>query len=904
MEKQKIIKYVCYNMKKCFKIFGTVLVVVLALLIVVPLALKGKIGDIVKTEANKMLNARLDFESLDISLIRRFPKASLELRGLTLVGVDKFEGDTIVAADRISVAVDVMSLFGDEGFEISKVLLVRPSVYGHKLADGSVNWDVMKPADETPEQEEESASTFRLSLKAFDIEQAQLRYADDSTKMYAATMPLDLSLKGDLSASKTDLKLKMTAGGLTYRSEGSTLLSGAKAQLDAEVEADLENNRYTLSDNTLRLNNIAMSLDGWVELDDDAVRMDIKANTSRVEFRDILSMIPAFYTRDFKDLTAGGAMTLAAWVKGELKGERLPAFNVALKVDNGSFKYASLPQGVTGINIDAAVAGPGGTADATVADVSKFTATFAGNTLGATLRVATPLSDLDFAATAVGKVDLGAIKDVYPLGDSIRLDGRLTVDLKAAAHMSDIENERFEKINAEGSFVLEDMEAEIAGLPDVKIRRAAASITPQAMTLSELAVNVGRSDLAANGRLTDYMAYFLRDETLHGSLTINSNLIDLNEIIGYVPEDDAAAEQPAAQSEASDEPLSLAIPKNLDLSLATSVKALEFQKMEISDFKGALRVRNGILSVDNLSMKAFGGSVTAAPASYDTSNPDAPKMKFNCSIANASFSETFRQLEMVQKIVPLFEKTGGDYSMKLDLSSDLTADLSPVYNSIQATGQISSQNIHLNNVVAFDQLADLLKNDKLKKIEAKDVKISFTIKDGRLNTKPFDIKMGNIGLNLSGSTGLDQTIDYTGKVSLPQNLTGGMLSNVDLKIGGTFTSPKVSVDVKEAAKEAVTNVVNDQLKKLTGSENLNEEFERQAEKLRSEAAKAGEKLVGEAKKQRENLVSKASNALTKLAAEKSGDALVKEAEKQAAKLQAEAEKQIEALRAKTFGNNE
>ena len=883
-------------MKKGLKIFGIVLAVLLALLIVLPFALRGKIGDIVKTEANKMLNARLDFESLDVSLIRRFPKASLELRGLTLVGVDKFEGDTIVAADRISVAVDVMSLFDDDGFEITKVLLVRPSVYGHKLADGSVSWDVMKPTGDDDDDDDDD-SAFSLSLKAFDIKEARLRYADDTTQRYASTMPLDLSLKGDLSADRTALKLKMTAAGLTYRSEGTTLLSGATAELDAAIDADLENNRFTLSDNTLRLNNIAMSLDGWVELDDDAIGMDLRANTSRVEFRDILSMIPAFYTRDFKNLTAGGSMTLAAWVKGTMQGDRLPAFNVALKVSDGSFKYASLPQGVSGINIDAAVANPGGTADATVADVSKFTATFAGNTLGATVHVATPVSDMNFAASAVGKVDLGAVKDVYPLGDSIRLDGRLTVDLKAAARMSDVENERFEKINAEGSFVLEDMEAEVAGLPDVKIRRAAASISPQAMTLSEFNVSVGRSDLAAHGRLTDYLAYLLRDETLHGSLTVNSSLIDLNEIMGYVPSDDDAAEQTPAD-ENQEEAASLAVPKNLDLALATTVREMLFQKMEISDFSGALRVRDGIVSVDKLSMKAFGGTVTAAPASYDTSNPEAPKMKFNCSIANASFSETFRQLDMVKKIVPLFEKTGGDYSMKLDLTSDLTADLSPVYNTIQATGELSSQNIHLNNVVAFDKLAEALKNDKLKKIEAKDVKIAFTVRDGRVTTKPFDIRMGNINMNLSGSTGLDQTIDYAGKISLPESATGGVLSNVGIKIGGTFTSPKISVDVKEAAKEAVTNVVNEQLKKLTGSENLGEEFERQAEKLRTEAAKAGEKLVEEAKKQRENLVGKASNALTKLAAEKSGDALVKEAEKQADKLKAEAEKQIEALRTK------
>ena len=45
--------------------------------------------------------------------------------------------------------------------------------------------------------------------------------------------------------------------------------------------------------------------------------------------------------------------------------------------------------------------------------------------------------------------------------------------------------------------------------------------------------------------------------------------------------------------------------------------------------------------------------------------------------------------------------------------------------------------------------------------------LDFTIKDGRVETKPFDIKMGDYTLNLSGSTGLDQTIDYSGKVKLP-----------------------------------------------------------------------------------------------------------------------------------------
>lgn len=136
-------------MKKSLRIAAIAAAVLFAVVLVAPMALRGRIAEIVKREANEMLTATLDFEKLNISLLRHFPHASLELRGLTLVGVDRFEGDTIAAARRISVVVDLLSLFGDEGFEVSKVLLASPSLHAHKLSDGAVNWDVVKPSAES-----------------------------------------------------------------------------------------------------------------------------------------------------------------------------------------------------------------------------------------------------------------------------------------------------------------------------------------------------------------------------------------------------------------------------------------------------------------------------------------------------------------------------------------------------------------------------------------------------------------------------------------------------------------------------------------------------------------------------------------------------------------------------------
>lgn len=883
-------------MKKIVKIAAIVVAVVLVIALVAPIALRGKIADIVKREANAMLAARLDFEKLDISLLRHFPHASLELKGLTLVGVDRFEGDTIVAARRISVIVNVMSLFGDSGFEVTKVILSQPAVHAHKLADGAVNWDVMKPSEEVAAEqpaEDAGGSSFRMSVRDFRISDAAIRYEDDSTKMRFSTTPLTLRLRGNMSAERTDLDLRLTAAGMRFVSGGIPLLSDAEAELNAVVDADLKNNRFTFSHNTLRLNAISMGLDGWVEMRGDALAVDLTAGCERVQFKDVLSLVPAFYTREFKNLTAGGELSMALWARGEMRGATLPAFELKTEVNNGSFQYSSLPKAVTGINIAARVSNPGGVMDKTVVDLSKFGLQMAGNSVAATFHATNLVSDPTFRATAVGRVDLGAVREVYPLEKGVELGGLITADLKLSGRMSDIEKNRYEKLGAQGTFVIEGLGLSLPSLPAVHIRRAAATITPAAMTLGEFGLTVGRSDLAANGQLTDYLGYLLRGDRLSGRLYVKSELLDLNEIMDAMPASDENAEE-----EAPAEPTrALEVPRNLNLSLNTDLRKVLFEKMVIADLTGEMGLSDGTLSLNRLALGIFGGKA-AASGSYSTAaDPARPALKLNANITGASFQKTFEELETVQKLVPIFAKTGGDYALSLDMRTSLDAEMSPDLQSLNASGEIRSANIHVQNIEAFDALAKALGNDALRKIEAKDVAIRFAIKDGRIATQPFDLKMGSININLSGSTGLDQTIDYKAKVAVPGGKT---LQSVGVNIGGTFSSPKITLGVKEAAEEAVKNVIDEQIQKLTGSESLSEEVARQAENLRAEAKRAGERLVEAAQTQRAKLIDAAAEkgALAKLAAEKAGDKLVKEAEKQAANLEAEAQKQIEKLTAK------
>ena len=110
-------------MKKGLKIAAIIVGVIIILMLLLPFAFQGKIAGIVKTEGNKMLNAQFDFKKLNISLFRNFPQASVTLEDFWLKGTGEFANDTLVQAGEVTAAINLFSLFGDSGYDISKIFI-------------------------------------------------------------------------------------------------------------------------------------------------------------------------------------------------------------------------------------------------------------------------------------------------------------------------------------------------------------------------------------------------------------------------------------------------------------------------------------------------------------------------------------------------------------------------------------------------------------------------------------------------------------------------------------------------------------------------------------------------------------------------------------------------------------
>ena len=812
-------------MKKFLKITAAVIAVILLLLVSLPLLFTDKIEALIKEEGNKMLNAEFDFESLDISLIRNFPLASVTLEDFYLKGAGVFENDTLVAAGELTASVNLMSLFGDEGYDIREILIDDASVKAIVLADGTVNWDIIKATEEAEEvaaEDTTAAAPFRIKLQELAIRDFDLIYDDKQGNMYACVEGLDATCSGDFGSSRTILSLDAETDGVTFAMDGVPFLSKAVVAADMKIDADLENNKFTLNENTFRLNAIEAAIDGWVAMTDEGMDMDLKLNSNRIGFKEVLSLIPAIYSKDFEGLKTDGNAILTAWAKGSLQGDSIvPAFDLAFNVENAMFQYPSLPAGVNNINIAAQVNNPGGSPDNTVIKINPFNFVMAGNPFGVTATMQTPMSDLAFNAAAKGKLDLGKVKDIYPLED-MQLNGVVDADIAVKGRMSYIEKEQYEKIEAAGNVRLNDMVLAMEDMPNVDIKKSLLTFTPRYLQLSETTVKIGDNDVTVDSRFENYMAYALKDGTLKGTLNVKSNHFNLNDFM--TPADTTAAVAPAEDAAAADTVATgvIKVPDNIDFRMQAAFKEVLFDNMKLKNINGLLVVKNSKVDMQNLSLNTMGGDVVVNGYYYTPADAQ-PQFNGGFKLSNIGFAQAYEELNVVRNLAPIFSGLTGDFSGNVNINAELDDTMSPVLSTLTGSGALSTKDLSLNNVRVIQTVADIVQKPSLKDTRVKDINIEFTIKDGRVNTKPFDIKMGDYKMNLSGSTGLDQTIDYKGEITIPTSVGKlSKLGTVDMNIKGTFTSPKVSIDMASLAKKAAAGAAEQALNKLFGSSSKEE----------------------------------------------------------------------------------
>ena len=837
-------------MKKLFKVLAIVLVVIVALLFAVPYFFSDKIEQVVKEEINNLVDAQVDYSDFSLSIFSSFPNLRAGLEGVSVIGNGRFDGDTLAYIGKLSADLKILPLL-DGDIAINSIIVNSPVVRGIVTADSIANWDIYHAEPDTIAEEADTTATeLKIDLRKVAITDADIKYIDSTMNLMAHIADLDLDLSGKMNGDIMNTTLALDVAAINVEMDKIKYLKNSTIDFDAEIEADLGNDKYTFKENTLNFSGIPLAFNGYVQLKDSATDINLRLAANETKFKTLLALIPDYIMKDVEGLKMDGTFELFADVNGEyIDMDHIPAIDAAFKVNNGLVKYPDLPKSLDNINIDITVKNPSGAADLTTVDVNKMHFELGNNPFDAFLKLSKPMSNPTFSAGINGTVDLNSLKDALPL-DSMNVGGIVNADLKVATNMAAIDKEQYEDMKAEGTVNLADFTFESIDFPQgINVSEAKLVFTPKYLQLDPLKATIGKSDFNAAGKVESYLPYVLSDGTIKGSLTLKSDLIDCNELLGTDQSSEATADTTVSEAGIVE------VPKNIDFTLSTDIKKILYDRLVISNVNGGVSVKDGIAKLNNLKLNMCEGSVGLNGA-YNTQNIKKPFFDMNFALTDVDVNELTNSFSTIDSLLPIAKKAYGKISISMDLVSDLDQEMSPIIKTMNGKGTFKSEKLSLKESDFQTKLSKLLGNDKYNSMTMKSFKGSFTIVNGDIVLVPFNINVFDKIATLSGKQGLDQTMAYLmsipisrseiasiiGKTGISLPTTGDDIP-VGINIGGTLQKPELSLntdelksavanEVKAQVTEKVTEVVDKVKDKATEEIKNNEEVKKATESVK------------------------------------------------------------------------
>lgn len=426
--------------KKVLKITGITLLCLIALAFILPLVFKKQITNLVKKEINKNITAHVEFADARLSLLRHFPRVTIILKDLSVVGTEDFAGDTLISASRIEASANLFSVIKGKDIKVYGAYLKSPRIHALVNKDGKANWDIAKETG-SDDATDTTASAFKMSLKSYSINNGYIEYRDESTNTFTEWSDVDHRGSGDFTLDEFTLSTVTHAEEASLVQDGIPYLNDTKTDIVTDIKINTKTNTYTFKTDEIVLNNLELAAEGFFQLvNDSTYNMDIKFRSPTNDFKDILSLIPAVYKQDFDKIKTDGEASFKGFVKGTYSPSQIPAYDVSLLVKNGSFQYPDLPKPVKNIELDLHAVNPDGLPDNAVINISKGHLEMDNEPFDFKFLFKNPVTAKYIDAVVKGKLDLSQLSQFIKLSGDTKLSGMVWADAYAKGNLSAIES--------------------------------------------------------------------------------------------------------------------------------------------------------------------------------------------------------------------------------------------------------------------------------------------------------------------------------------------------------------------------------------------------------------------------------------------------------------------------------
>lgn len=743
-----------------------ILVILLALagfiLLVSVLAwlLGPKMKELAVKQINNYLTVPVSVKTIDFSLLRKFPYATVDLSDVSTKG-SKITGysDPLLEAKHIYFQFSWFDVF-KENIRLKRISIEEAVCVLIVDKNGKNNYSIFK------EQKGDNRA-FNLELEEIVLKNTGIRYLNQPGAKDYSFRAEDMKLKGLFSNDNYTLSGEGALFVERFLLDDVNYINNKLTTLKVLVQVNAASGMYTIRESSIRVAALDLGVDGFIRDDKEGATLDLNVKSKDAGLEELLSLIPGLYTEKLKNYDYEGKVNFDLHISGETGGK-----NKALIVAAFSANQASLsPVGTSYTLKNIRFKGSYTNRISKGRPVERLSLNNLDAVLeGQPLSLSFLLEDFSnpyMNLIAKSKVNLEVLSRFYMPDTLASISGELMVNAKVKGRTKDSGSWISEgTIQASDvSFKLKQREILFTDFNGGLVLKG------NRLQVTHLNGRAAGSDFDINGYFDNVYAFLLSSgEKLSGEASLSSKNLDLNELL-----------EDKEQHSALDTSYRLDLNERIDLKLGVHIGILSFRKFQAWQMNGQLTVRHKVLATDDLSFKAFDGHLKLQ-GRIDASRNDSVLIACEADVKKLDVTELFTQLGNFGQEVIRDVNVKGKLTANVQFASIWGKDLHCNLNKMYAKSKLIIENGELINFQPMLILSKYLKSADLKQIKFETLENQIEISNQTIFIPSMEIKSSVMDLTASGTHTFSNIVDYKLQLYLSQ-LFGKKVRNNTTEFG-------------------------------------------------------------------------------------------------------------------------
>lgn len=546
-----------------------------------------------------------------------------------------------------------------------------------------------------------------------------------------------------------------------------------------------------------------------------------------------------------KDIDVRGLMNTNIKANGifSLDKKLFPKTNGYLNLKNGWLKTKYYPNPIQNINIVANIINTDGTFKSLGVKLNPFKFDFEGNPvfMNADLQ---NFEDVLYKVRAKGVLNVGRIYRVFAR-KGFDVSGLIMADLSLNGRQSYATTGQYSKLDNKGTLILKNIKATTEFLPkSFFIKEGNFRFENEKMWFTKFLATYGKSDFALNGYLLNTINYFIeRKGTLHGKFNLNSNYVLIDEFMALKNGDNSKKSIDVEYAKVENPKSSgvVIIPKNLDVSLQTNIRKVEFKGLALNHLKGQASVDKGQVYLKNTSFDIIGSKMNI-DARYQNESPLTANYDIALKVLDFDVQRAYKEIDMVREMATAAKNVKGIVSIDYKLKGDFDKNMKPIYPSLEGGGIVNLRDVEVKNLKMLSAVGDNIGAKAFNNPDMKGVNIETHIKNNLIHVDKFTFKVSILRPSISGTTSFNGLLDLRVRIGI---LPGGLIG-FPIVVTGTHEKPKIKIFSKKGQgilDAAYNRKLNKVIREERRAERKTKRQQRKEKEAQEQQAKNAEKQI-------------------------------------------------------------